>query len=48
MEAGSILEYEWEWVTAVAETLLARDSGAMTGDEIEAVRPSTNAAVDGP
>jgi hypothetical protein len=46
VEAASILEYEWKWVTAVAETLLARDSGAVTGDEIEALRPSTDASFD--
>jgi hypothetical protein len=28
-------------VTAVVETLLARDSGVMTGDEVAAARPST-------
>ena len=41
VEAASILEYEWPWVTDVAERLLARDTGIMTGDEVAASRPST-------
>lgn len=45
-EAASLLEYEWAWVTSVAETLLARDDGVMTGDEVEALRPSTDAPCD--